>query len=321
MKILVPGDAAFDAAPVLDDPADVVVAYSMSEPIPDDQLDAEALVVWANPPAMLADAARRLTQLRWVQTLSAGPDLALAAGFAPEVTIASGRGLHDQTVAEHTLGLILASIRRFDRAFSAQREHHWASELMAEQTQAPDEFTLEGQRVTIWGFGSIAEQLAPYLVTLGASVTGVARSAGERGGFPVVDRAGLDALLPQTDILVSLLPATDETRASLSAAVLARLPRNARFVNAGRGATVDEAALIAALREGRLAGAALDVAETEPLPADSPLWDAPNLIITPHFAGGRPRHPNEFVTAQLRAYKAGGVAALRNVEERFTDQA
>jgi phosphoglycerate dehydrogenase-like enzyme len=316
MKILVPGDAAFAAVPTLDDPADVVATYSMSEPIPDDQLDAEALVVWANPPAMLADAARRLTHLRWVQTLSAGPDLALAAGFGPEVAITSGRGLHDQTVAEHTLGLILASLRRFDRAFSAQREHHWASELMAEQTQAPEQFTLEGQRVTIWGFGSIAAQLAPYLESLGASVTGVARRAGERGGFPVVDRAGLDALLPQTDILVSLLPATDETRESLSATVLGKLPSHARFVNAGRGATVDEAALVAALSEGRLAGAALDVTASEPLPADSPLWDTPNLIITPHFAGGRPRHPKTFLTGQLRAYKAGGAAALQNLETR-----
>jgi phosphoglycerate dehydrogenase-like enzyme len=316
MKILVPGDAAFDAVPLLDDPADVAVTYAMSEPIPDDQLDAEALVVWANPPAMLADAAHRLTHLRWVQTLSAGPDLALAAGFAPEVAITSGRGLHDQTVAEHTLGLILASVRRFDRAFSAQREHHWASELMDAQTRTPEQFTLEGQRVTIWGFGSIAAQLAPLLVALGASVTGVARRAGERSGFPVVDRAGLDALLPQTDILISLLPATEETRGSLSAAVLAQLPPHARFFNAGRGATVDEPALVAALTEGRLAGAALDVTQAEPLPADSPLWDAPNLIITPHFAGGRPRHPKQFLTAQLRAYKAGGAAALQNLEAR-----
>ncbi|MBE1874596.1 phosphoglycerate dehydrogenase [Myceligenerans sp. TRM 65318] len=287
----------------------------MDEPVPDEHTDADALVTWANPPALVADAARRLTRLRWVQTLSAGPDVALAAGFADDVVISSGRSLHDDTVAEHTLMLILASVRRLPEALAAQREHRWAGEMAAAQA-APDtdaHWTLSGARVVLWGFGSIAERLAPLLAGLGAQVTGVAGSAGTRAGFDVVGPDGLGDLLPTTDVLVSLLPAVPSTRHALDAGVLAKLPAHARFVNAGRGATVDEAALVDALRAGRLAGAALDVMETEPLPPDSPLWDCPNLVLTPHVAGGRPRGAARFLASQVTAWVRDGALGLRNV--------
>ncbi|PZR52269.1 phosphoglycerate dehydrogenase [Xylanimonas oleitrophica] len=318
MKILVPGNVPFDSAPVLDDPDDVVATYVMRDEIPAEHLDAEVLVTWASPGRVLEDAARRLTHLRWVQTLSAGPDAALAAGFSPDVVISSGRGLHDATVAEHTLALVLATVRRLDRSFAAQREHVWDRGLGKEQAsaEAGPTFTLDGARVTVWGFGSIAARLAPLLAALGAEVTGVASSRGERHGFPVVTRDDLPQVLPRTDVLVSLLPSTEATHHALDAETLALLPPHARFVNVGRGATVDEAALVAALTEGRLAGAALDVTETEPLPPGSPLWDAPNVIITPHVAGGRPQRAQEFLTAQVRAWKSGGAGALRNVVER-----
>jgi phosphoglycerate dehydrogenase-like enzyme len=318
VKILVPGNVPFDVVPDLDDPADVAVPYVMREPVPDEHLDAEAIVTWSTPPRVLEDAARRLTGLRWVQTLSAGPDVALGAGFAPDVVISSGRGLHDSTVAEHALALVLATVRRLDRSLTAQRDHVWDRALGKEQAsaEAGRTFTLDGARVTIWGFGSIGQRLAPLLAALGARVTGVAGTAGERAGFPVVDESGLAELLPRTDVLVSVLPATEETKHALDADRLALLPAHARFVNVGRGATVDEAALVDALASGRLAGAALDVTETEPLPAESPLWDAPNVIITPHVAGGRPQQAQQFLTAQVRAWKAGGAAGLRNVVER-----
>jgi phosphoglycerate dehydrogenase-like enzyme len=130
----------------------------------------------------------------------------------------------------------------------------------------------------------------------------------------VVDADGLDALLAETDLLISLLPAVPATRRILDARLLSLLPPSARFVNVGRGATVDEAALIDALRSGRLAGAALDVMETEPLPEDSPLWGVPNLILTPHVAGGRPRNAAPFLAAQLTSWRTG--APLRNVATR-----
>lgn len=322
MKILLP-DVAFDLGfrqyldddvrQVLDDGA--LVSYAMPAPVPDEHTDADVLVTWSNPPAHVADAARRLTRLRWVQTLSAGPDVALAAGFRDDVTISSGRSLHDETVAEHTLMLILASVRRLPEALEAQREHRWAGEMAAAQA-APEtdgHWTLSGARVVLWGFGSIAERLAPLLAGLGARVTGVAGSAGTRAGFDVVGPDGLGELLPDTDVLVSLLPAVPGTRHALDAGVLAKLPAHARFVNAGRGSTVDERALLDALRSGRLAGAALDVMETEPLPADSPLWDCPNLILTPHVAGGRPRGTARFLADQVTAWVRDGAAGLKNV--------
>ncbi len=314
MKILVPGNVPFDLT--IDVEGVDVARYVMRDPVPEEHLDAEALVTWASPQRVLDDAARRLTGLRWVQTLNAGPDQALATGFAPQVTIASGRGLHDATVTEHTLALVLAVVRRLDRTSAAQREHRWDDELAREQVADESRFTLAGARVTIWGFGSIAGRLAPLLTALGAQVTGVASSAGERYGYPVVARESLPELLAGTDLLISLLPATPETHHALDATLLATLPPHARFVNVGRGATVDEAALLAALRDGSLAGAALDVTETEPLPADSPLWDAPNLVLTPHVAGGRPQGAAAFLTEQVRGWLADGPAGLRNVVER-----
>ncbi|MFI6424578.1 NAD(P)-dependent oxidoreductase [Promicromonospora sp. NPDC050880] len=325
MKILVP-DVPFD----LDFPSrlpdggasfapggpDSVVAYAMNEPVPEEHTDADVLVTWSSPPKVVADAARRLTRVRWVQTLTAGPDVVLRAGFAPDVVVSSGQSLHDDTVAEHALALILATVRRIDVSLAAQQEHRWAKEITFAQADPVTgrEYTLDEARVTIWGFGSIALRLAPLLTALGAQVTGVASRAGERAGYPVVGADGLEAQLAETDLLVSLLPALPTTRYILDARLLGLLPPTARFVNVGRGATVDEAALEDALRSGRLAGAALDVMETEPLPADSPLWDVPNLILTPHVAGGRPRRAAQFLADQLTAWRAG--SPIRNVTAR-----
>ncbi len=298
-------------------PADIrVLRYDVHEPMPDDALDAEALVLWGNSDELLADAARRLTRLRWVQTLAAGPDAALAAGFADDVVITSGRGLHDGPVAEHTLALILAAARRLPELVRAQDAHRWAGDLGGMQDARPGQVfrTLDRSRVLIWGFGSIAARLAPLLTALGAQVTGVATTAGDRNGFPVISAFDLPDHLPRTDVLVSLLPATDRTRHAVDADVLSSLPAHAWVVNVGRGATLDEAALLEAIRAGRLAGAALDVFETEPLPADSPLWDEPRILISPHAAGGRPIGAGELITANLGAFLSGG--KLRNVVRR-----
>ncbi|KQY25573.1 phosphoglycerate dehydrogenase [Cellulomonas sp. Root485] len=298
-------------------PPDVrVVRYDVHEPVPADALDAEVLVLWGNPAEQAADAARRLSGLRWVQTLAAGPDAALEAGFADDVVLTSGRGLHDGPVAEHTLALVLAAARRVPDLVRAQAEHRWAGELggMQDARSTPEFRSLDGAHVLIWGFGSIAARLAPLLAALGAQVTGVATVAGDRHGFPVISPFDLPDHLPYTDVLISLLPATEQTRHVVGADVLALLPPRAWVVNVGRGATLDEAALLDALRSGRLAGAALDVFETEPLPADSPFWDEPRLLISPHAAGGRPRGAGELVAANLAAFLAGD--QLRNVVAR-----
>ena len=310
MKLLLPD--SLPLAPAVPEGVQTV-RYDASAPVPDEHLDAEALVVWGSSGADLRAVAGRMPGLRWVQTLAAGPDAVLAAGFPDDVVITSGSGLHDRPVAEHALALVLALLRRLPAAARAQEEHRWATELGGLQPLHPEGAvtTLLGARVLVWGFGSIGQTVAPVLQQLGAEVRGVARSAGERSGFPVVAEEDLAQELGQTDVLLMILPSTAATTRALDAERLAALPAHAYVVNVGRGSTVDEPALVAALSEGGIAGAALDVTSTEPLPADSPLWDAPNLLLTPHAAGGRPVGSDELIAANLAALLAG--RELRNV--------
>jgi phosphoglycerate dehydrogenase-like enzyme len=303
MKLLLPDSIDLDLT--LPDGVRGVV-YPIDQPLPDEHLDAEALVVWGNPVALLRDAAQRLTRLRWVQTLAAGPDAVLQAGFAPGVVVTAGTGLHDLTVAEHALALTLAAARRLNLLTRAQIGHRWAEELGGRQpVDEPGSFrTLRGARVVVWGFGGIAATLAPYLAALGARVTGVARTAGTRHGFPVITAEQLPEVLPQTDVLIMILPATPDTDGVLDATVLGLLPRHAWLINVGRGNAVDEAALLDAIRNRRIGGAALDVFETEPLPATSPLWDEPAVMITPHAAGGRPIGAADRIARNLAALLA-----------------
>ncbi|MGY1683294.1 phosphoglycerate dehydrogenase [Geodermatophilus sp. SYSU D01176] len=313
MKVLLPDSVPLD--PALPEGVEAV-RYDAGAPVPEEHLDAEVLVVWGNAAADLRAVAGRMPRLRWIQTLAAGPDVVLGAGFPDDVLVTSGVGLHDRPVTEHALALVLALLRRLPAAIAAQAEHRWAGELGGLQPLHPDGAvtTLLDARVLVWGFGNIGQNLAPLLQALGAQVRGVGRSAGERSGFPVVAEDRLEAELGQTDVLVMILPATEATTHALDAARLAALPRHALVVNVGRGTTVDETALVAALTEGRIAGAALDVTEVEPLPADSPVWDAPNLLLTPHAAGGRPVGADDLVAANLEALLAG--RELRNVVPR-----
>lgn len=311
MKVLLPGNVPLEVAT----PVGVhTVVFDPAEPVPDEHTDAEVLVTWGQSAEQLRTEARRLTNLRWVQTLAAGPDAVLAAGFPDHVVVACGRGLHDRTVAEHTLALLLAGVRRVPAMVHAKDERRWAAEVGGPQPLHPDGrlTTLLGARVVIWGFGSIAHTLAPHLTALGASVRGVARSPGVRAGYPVTD--DVDAVLPDADVLVMLIPSLPETDRALDARRLALLPDHAWVVNAGRGTTVDEDALVTALTAGTIGGAALDVTRVEPLPPASPLWDAPDLIISPHAAGGRPVGADALVTENLAAFVAG--EPLREVVER-----
>ena len=281
--------------------------YDPYTPLPDEQLDAEVLVVWGNPDAQLADAARRLRRLRLVQLMSAGSDNAMRAGFAPDVPITSGRGLHDRPVAEHALALTLAAARRLHRAFRAQLAHEWDTDIGGLQPEpSPGVFsTLRGAQVTIWGYGSIGQTLQPHLSALGATVTGVGRSARRIGEVEVLEESRLAEQLARTDVLIMILPSTPQTRGALDAEALAALPAHAWVINVGRGDAVDEPALLHALNSGGIAGAALDVTAVEPLPADSPLWDAANLILTPHAAGGRPLGGLDLLADNLSRLRAG----------------
>lgn len=309
MKLLVPNLIAFETT--LEGVE--VVHFDPTAAIPAEHRDAEALVVWGAGASLLQDAVANLPRLKWVQLLSAGSDAALAAGFRDDIVITSGRSLHDAPVAEHALALTLAAARRLHTLGRAQIGHRWAEEFGGIQPEpSPGVFsTLRGARVVIWGYGSIGSTLAPHLAALGAQVTGVGTTARVEGDVSVVTSQELPALFPETDVVIMILPASAATDGAMSAELLAALPRHAWVINVGRGTTIDEGALIDALRDKRIGGAALDVTTVEPLPVDSALWDLPNLILTPHAAGGRPLGAADLIAHNLSAHLRG--EALRNV--------
>lgn len=314
VKILATNNAPFE----FEAPAGVeVVSVDEREPIPAEHLDADAAIVqgWTSP--VVTQLATEATQLRWVQTLAAGPDGVLAAGFPDGVTITNGRGLHNFTVAETALTLALTGIKQVPEMLAAQRERRWEHGEFGEwRTLRPNGRlgSLIETNVLVWGFGAIGQQIARLFTTLNAHVKGVANTAGERAGFEVVTDADLPTLLPQTDVLVMVLPSAPDTQKALNAERIALLPDHAWVINVGRGVTVDQEALVAALTDGTLGGAALDVTDPEPYPADGPLWDAPNTVIFPHVAGGVAYGSNALLNDNVARLQAG--ETLRNVVAR-----
>lgn len=305
MKILIPDTTDIDPA---DFPGHEAIRYDAQAPVPPEHADAQVLVVWGTPPDALQETARRLTRVELVQALAAGPDAVLEAGFRREAVICAGIGLHTLPVAEHALALMLHLVRRLPAAARSQEEHLWDPRLGGLQPLHPEGrvTTLLDARVLIWGFGAIGQHLAGLCTALGSTVIGVARSAGERGGHPVVTPEQLPEQLPETDVLVLILPHDPATEHALNRERLDALPPHALVVNVGRGSTVDEDALLEALGSGSIAGAAIDVAAQEPLPAESALWSASNLTITPHMAGGRPIGGGELLRGNLEALARGG---------------
>jgi phosphoglycerate dehydrogenase-like enzyme len=243
---------------------------------------------WEDLPAL-----DEIPALRVVQVLSAGVDW-IADRVPAGVTLCSARGARDRAMAEWVMAAILADAKGAREVAEQQARRHW------ELVKLGDASNL---RVLVLGFGSIGRALAAMLAVFDCEAVGVARRA--RDGIHGTDE--LPALLPQADVVVNLLPLTEATRAAVGAAEFAAMRDGALYVNAGRGATTDTAALVDALRTGRIR-AVLDVVDPEPLPADHPLWTAPNVILSPHSAGDTPaadRAAWALAAAQLRRYVAG----------------
>lgn len=300
MRALVPNNLGFEVEVAGVD----VESFAPMHKLGLSRRDADALVVFESPPELLRSYAHALPNVRFVQTLAAGTESVTAAGFDPATVIASGRGLHDRPVAEHALALLLAAARSLPVAFRAQAGRRWASELGGRRPfPDPERFTtLVGARVAILGFGSIGHTLARHLTALSATPVGITRDGLEPGTVALHDAP---ELLPSIDALVLALPAAPGNRKIVDAALLSRMPRHAWIINVGRGITVDEAALTRSLERGDLGGAALDVFESEPLPSSSPLWSLPNVIITPHAAGGRPDGAKELIESNLALFRDG----------------
>lgn len=224
---------------------------------------------------------KHCVKLKWFQTMWAGTDEYEGEGILPEgILLTSASGSNRRSVAEHMLASLLALCRKLPTYRDSQRSHRWEDEGSMK--------TLLDSTVLVVGAGNIGSTFAGMCQALGAHTIGLKRTVtGPVAGFDQVrPMEQLDELLPQADMVALTLPHNAQSAGLMNADRIARMKDDAILMNAGRGTAVDQDALARAMRNGKLWGAALDVTVPEPLPADSPLWDIPNLLLTPHVAGG-----------------------------------
>jgi phosphoglycerate dehydrogenase-like enzyme len=229
-------------------------------------------------------------KLRFIQSISSGTDQYDKAALAARgIRLASAAGVNARAVAEHAIGLILALSRRLPEARDNQSRKHWRG-MIGDLTQREDE--LGGKTLAIVGTGRIGGRLARLARAFDMTVIGFRRDP-SLGAGDAHEVYALDALkdqLPKADFVALTCPLTPETAHVINAEALASMRRSAFLINVARGGCVDEAALISALNEGRIAGAALDCTDPEPPAADSPLWTMPNVFLTPHTGGETTRY-------------------------------
>lgn len=272
---------------------------------------AEVLVCWGA--AYAGPFVRAAKSLRLIQALGAGVEKLLEAGAGQSpVPVANARGANSAPIAEHVLGLILAFCRSIHVAVRNQAAHSWNPKACRNKEIA-------GQTLGIIGLGSIGLETARRAKAMGMEVVSLERPGKAKPAEVdqlVADRA---ALCAQSDFVLVATPLTPETRHIVGEPELAAMKESAYLINVARGGCVDEQALIRAISEGRIAGAGLDVTEVEPLPAESPLWDLPGVIITPHVAAGSPNTMGrvmELVAENLRRLLAGEPVLNPVIKER-----
>jgi phosphoglycerate dehydrogenase-like enzyme len=249
---------------------------------------------------------RKAPGLKWMHVFNAGIDHPIYAEMlARGARLTTSSGSTAEPIAQTAITALLMLARNFPRWLAGQRARTW------NPMRVPDvPRDLAGQRMLVLGAGQIGNEIARLARVLGLHVTGVRRSpVTTADAFDVLyPPARLAALLPDTDWLVIACPLTAETRGMVDAGLIAKLPRGARIINIARGEIIDENALVAALQSGHLGGAWLDVFEKEPLPAESPLWDLPNVFLTPHnsaAASGNEQRVNAIFFNNLARWHRG----------------
>jgi len=247
--------------------------------LPGELPDTDIFVGYSLRPKQLKDAKK----LKWLHSTAAG----VAQLMYPElresgILVTNPSGVFSVPMAEHTMGLLLALARNLPDSVRQQDLAHWSQQHLWDKPQHLTE--ANGQVLLIVGYGSIGREVAKRAKAFELRVWGVTRSGdGDREHVErIYSAAQLHEALPEADYVLISAPETAETKHLIGAPELAKMKRGARLINVGRGSLLDEEALIRALERGALGGAAIDVAQTEPLPQDSPLWKAPNLLITPH---------------------------------------
>ncbi len=259
-------------------PAGAAAARSDPAPLTDEQAAGFARVHAVIAIDLPFDVATLAPNLAWVQGVGAGTAQLESAGLAEAgIVCTSGAGTNAVGIAEFVVGRILEERKAFAALRESQRRHAWEPRFGPE---------LEGAAVGLLGYGAINQAVAARLAPFGVTLLVCRRRAGEGAPPPGIAECvppdGLHALLGRCDTVVAAVPETPDTIGWMDAAAFAAMAPGSFFVNVGRGTLVDEAALVDALTRGHLRGAAIDVASQEPLPANHPLWDAPNLSISPH---------------------------------------
>lgn len=251
-------------------------------------------------------------QLKWVQCLATGVDHILRCpSLAPDVLLTSGRGIHGAPMRETVVYLMMGVSREAARLVDDQRAHRWQRRYWS---------LFYGKTAVIVGVGVVGIAIGELLKAFGMRVVGVTRTPRALATFDAMvttDRLGEAAR--EADFLINVLPANAGNAHLFDAAVFAAMKPSAYYISAGRGQTVDEPALIAALRERRIAGAGLDVFHTEPLPSGSALWDLPNVFITPHLGGYTIEYEDlimPLIAGNMRLYLAGRHGEMENIVRR-----
>jgi phosphoglycerate dehydrogenase-like enzyme len=250
-----------------------IVTYATAEQLPERLPGAEALLTWDFTSDAVRDSWAAADGLRWVHTASAGVDRLIFDGMvASDVAVTNSRGVFDTPMAEYVLSLVLAYAKDLPTTLRLQDGGQWRHR----ETES-----VVGTTAVVVGGGPIGAAIARLLRAVGIRVRLVGRGAREG----VHAASELPVLLDDCDWLVLAAPLTAQTRGLVNADLLARLPTSARLINVGRGPLIVQDDLVDALSAGRLAGAALDVFETEPLPPGHPLWTLPGVIVSPHMSG------------------------------------
>ena len=286
-------------------PPDVDLVQVGPVPSAEQLAGASVLYIWDHRFADLAPVLRRTTELQWVHAASVGVNRLICPELSG-LTLTNSRGVFDTSISEWVLAAALAHVKGLRETWRLQTDGTWRYRTTGR---------LAGTRAAVVGTGSIGRAVADRLARLDVQVTLVGRRSGEDPEFGTVRSSkDLVAVAAEVDLLVLAVPLTPETTALVDAEVLRALGDRGLVVNVGRGPTIVESDLVDAVRDATIAGAALDVFDVEPLPADSPLWTMPNVLVSPHMSGDYHGFEVDMMgvfTDNLERWRAGD--PLRNV--------
>lgn len=286
IKLILPVRIAPDIEPHLQNiPLNISVVHLDTDGTPDgDIADADAMIRWWTPKDILRRVLKEAPALRWIHTPSAGIDgIVIPELLERPITLTNAAGAHAIPIAEFVLMYMLSHVKRTQEMFVLTPENAW------EQGRHLHLSELHGKTLLILGLGGIGQEIARRASPFGMRVIGIRRRPQPMDGVEQV--VGEDAwreLLPEADYVVIATPLTEATRGMVDAAAFARMKPEAYLINIARGEIIDTQALLDALHQGRIAGAALDALPEEPLPPTHPLWQAPNVWITPHISWSSP---------------------------------